>query len=149
MPAGLVDKFIKLKKCITLNLQFYGANAIPVKLTSKSSKAGRNHPGALLGMTKDRYFVALSQRKPGLTVLSQPRCQLLVSIRSYVTLERKSCAEFTPDREWYDGAGRVDEASGMAERRRAGNVVVVVVAVVGSIRQVERLRDELQIHPFP
>lgn len=89
---------------------------VPVKLTSKSSKAGRNHLGALLGMTKDRYSVALSQRKPGLTVLSQPRCQLLVSIRSYVTLERKSCAEFTPDRERYNRTAGVDEASGMAER---------------------------------
>ena len=36
----------------------------------------------------------------------------------------------------------------MAERRSVGDAVVEVVAVVGAIRQVERLRDELQVHPL-
>ena len=36
----------------------------------------------------------------------------------------------------------------MAKRGRAGYVVVEVVAVVGAIGQVERLRDELQVHPL-
>src|SRR5438445_10051334 len=36
----------------------------------------------------------------------------------------------------------------MAEGGSAGDVVIEVVAVVGAIRQIERLRNQLQVHAF-
>ncbi len=58
-------------------------------------------------------------------------------------LESEAESEFTPDRERDDCAAWVDEARGMAEGCRTGNVIVVVVSVVGSIGQIERLRNQL------
>src|SRR2546430_14744038 len=54
---------------------------------------------------------------------------------------------------WNDGACRGDETDRMTEGigiqliwSIAGNAMAVVVAVVGAIRQVERLRKQLQVH---
>lgn len=87
-------------------------------------------------------------KDPGLTRLSQPRVnRQVVEIPS---LEGEADAELTPERVRNDGAGRVDEALGMAEVRRIGNasgaIDAKVVAVVGPIGQVERLREQLQVH---
>lgn len=63
-------------------------------------------------------------------------------------LEGKAEPEFAAQRARNGGAGRVDEASRMPERRRAGDTVAVVIAIVGAIGEVKGLGDELKIDVF-
>src|SRR6266566_650122 len=72
----------------------------------------------------------------------------IVSSEQLAPLECKARAEFTPDRERHDGAGRVNKPGRVPEGGSIGNTVIEVVAVVSAVRQVERLRHELQVHPL-
>src|SRR6266566_3216416 len=68
----------------------------------------------------------------------------IVSSEQLAPLECKARAEFTPDRERHDGAGRVNKPGRVPEGGSIGNTVIEVVAVVSAVRQVERLRDAVQ-----
>src|SRR5690349_14936533 len=67
----------------------------------------------------------------------RPRVKLVLQ------LERKAQSELSPRGARNGGAARIDEAARMTESGSRGDVVVVVVAVIGAIGQVERLRDQL------
>src|SRR5436309_979575 len=62
--------------------------------------------------------------------------------------EAKADAKFAPQGAWRDRTTRVDESARMPEGRRTGNVVVVIVAVIRTIRQVKRLCQQLHVDAF-
>ena len=61
-------------------------------------------------------------------------------------LEREAHAEFTPKRARSECRRRVDEALRMSEGSGIGDAQGVVVAIIGPVSQVERLRDQFQLH---
>src|SRR5207248_5421715 len=55
-------------------------------------------------------------------------------------------AELAPEGARRERAGRIDEPLRMAERSRIGDAQGVVVAIIGPVSQIERLRDQFQLH---
>src|SRR5437016_3507012 len=108
-------------------------------------KAGARHATE---NTRKRACETSAVQNPGLTRSSQPRvCSRFANARN---LESEAEAELTPKCVGDDGARRIDEALWMAEVRGIGNVGgatdTKVVAVVGAVCQIERLREQLQVH---
>ena len=60
-------------------------------------------------------------------------------------LEGEAEAELTPERAGNDRACRVDKANRMAEGGRVPDVGTIVVAVVGTVGEIEGLANDLQI----
>src|SRR5713226_10197258 len=119
--------------------------AIPVKLRGKGS--GQQRRCLWNSLAAWPYNAALPERKTGADSTESAPASV-ISFDQSARLEREAHTEFAPNRAWDNDAVRVDEPDRMAERGRAGNVAAKVVAVVAAIRQVERLRHQLQIHAF-
>jgi len=82
----------------------------------------------------------MRRKKPAFLEECWPQSELLFR------LESEANSHFTPGRAGNGRAAWIDKSGRMTKRGRAGDVVVEVVAVVGAVRQFERLRHQLHIH---
>src|SRR6185503_2770945 len=89
---------------------------------------------------------------------ANPRCRRIkrkgpartpaLRVEFHLRLEVEAESKFAPCRSRNNRGAWRDESCGMIELRKAGDTIVVVIAIVRAVSQIEGLSDQLQARPI-